>query len=234
MHASRDCSQVPRVPEERRLPVLGLLGGVASGKSFVAGLLAQHGAAVLDADRAGHQVLTEQDIKEQLHARWGDRVFTPAGEVDRKAVGEIVFSDQGELEFLEAVTHPRIGCLLQEQIEHHFRQGAPAAVLDAPVMLKAGWDAMCDAIWFVDSPRPTRLKRALARGWTEAQFDAREAAQEPLDEKLRKSDVIIDNAGSSEATAALVARHWQQFLDQVAPHRASNPHPPARHPPAGG
>jgi len=202
--------------------VLGLLGGVASGKSFVAGLLAEHGAAVLDADRAGHQVLEQDEVKAALRERWGPRVFTPTGQVDRKAVGEIVFQDQAELEFLEAVTHPRIGCLLQEQIEHLLQQGAPAAVLDAPVMLKAGWDAICDAIWFVDAPRPTRLQRALQRGWTEAQFAAREAAQESLDEKRRKADVMIDNAGSSQATAAAVARHWQQFLDRVR--TSSTPH----------
>jgi len=213
--SSRRCLSGSRSPGARHLPVLGLLGGVASGKSYVANLLAKHGAAVLDADRAGHQVLEQDEVKATLRQRWGDRVFTPTGEVNRKAVGEIVFNDPTELKFLEAVTHPRIGCLLQEQIELLLQQGAPAAVLDAPVMLKAGWDAMCDAIWFVDAPRPTRLQRALQRGWTEAQFDAREAAQESLDEKRRKATVVIDNAGDSEATAAAVARHWRQFLDQV-------------------
>lgn len=222
MDSSRRCLPGSRPPDARHLPVLGLLGGVASGKSFVAGLLAEHGAAVLDADRAGHQVLEQDEVKAALRERWGPRVFTPTGQVDRKAVGEIVFQDQAELEFLEAVTHPRIGCLLQEQIEHLLQQGAPAAVLDAPVMLKAGWDAICDAIWFVDAPRPTRLQRALQRGWTEAQFAAREAAQESLDEKRRKADVMIDNAGSSQATAAAVARHWQQFLDRVR--TSSTPH----------
>lgn len=230
MDSSRRCLPGSRPPAASHLPVLGLLGGVASGKSFVAGLLAQHGATVLDADRAGHQVLEHGDVKAALRGRWGPRVFTAAGQVNRKAVGEIVFQDQTELEFLEAVTHPRIGCLLQEQIEHLLQQGAPAAVLDAPVMLKAGWDAMCDAIWFVDAPRPTRLQRALQRGWTEAQFDAREAAQESLDEKRRKADVVIDNAGCGRTTAAAVARHWQQFLDHVrTSSRGSAPRSPADH-----
>ena len=215
MDSSHRCLPGSHVSGARHLPVLGLLGGVASGKSFVAGLLAQQGAAVLDADRAGHQVLEQDEVKTALRQRWGERVFAPTGEVNRKAVGEIVFNDPTELKFLEAVTHPRIGCLLQEQIEHLLQQGAPAAVLDAPVMLKAGWDAMCDAIWFVDAPRPTRLQRALQRGWTEAQFDAREAAQESLDEKRRKATAVINNAGDSAATAAAVASQWQQFLDHV-------------------
>ena len=197
------------------LPVLGLLGGVASGKSYVAKLLAQRGAIVLDADRAGHQVLEEPEVRQAIRARWGNRVFDAQDQVDRKAVGVIVFGDPGELEFLEAVTHPRIGRRLTEQMEQSLRQGAPAAVLDAPVMLKAGWNALCDSVWFIDAPRQLRQQRALERGWSQDQFAAREAAQESLEAKRRWADVVIDNSGSPAVTAALVDTHWNEFMERT-------------------
>ncbi len=178
--------------------VLGLLGGIASGKSYVANLLAAQGAVVLDADRAGHEVLNDRNVQWALQNRWGKQVFTAQGDVDRKAVGAIVFADPAELKFLEQLTHPQIGERLRQQLTaiqdtHRGSEDTLAAVLDAPVMLKAGWDALCDEIWFIDAPREVRLQRALDRGWSPEQFQAREAAQEPLEEKRLRADRIIEN-----------------------------------------
>jgi dephospho-CoA kinase len=160
--------------------LIGILGGVASGKSAVCNCLRSLGAAVLDADRVGHAVLREAEVKRAIHHRWGGKVFDAAGEIDRPAVAQIVFAatpeSKTELTFLEQLTHPRIGQRLQAQLAELNREGARAAVLDAPVMLKAGWDRMCQRIMFVDTPRCLRLERARQRGWTEADFEAREAA----------------------------------------------------------
>ena len=193
-----------------RLPVLGLLGGVASGKSFVANVLARHGGLVLDADRAGHETLTEPAVKHAIEQRFGSQVFDEHGDVIRKALGAIVFSDPAALRFLEELTHPRIGQRLLRQLE----QGgnAVAAVLDAPVMLKAGWDGFCSEIWFVDAPREVRLQRALERGWTAAQFAAREAAQESLEEKRRRSDRVISNFGTSDSVEKTALSFWNEFI----------------------
>jgi dephospho-CoA kinase len=205
----------------RRAPVIGLLGGVASGKSFVAEQLKNLGAVVLDADHAGHEVLRETEVKAALRQHWGDRVFGADGEVDRAAVGRIVFADSPsgppELEFLERVTHPRIAERLRRHMAEASAAGVPAIVLDAAVMLKAGWDRLCDAVWFVDAPHTVRVERARARGWDQEQFAAREAAQESLKEKRRRATDVIDNSGSPDRTAQQVRALWEQVTARNSP-----------------
>ncbi len=196
--------------------LIGILGGVASGKSEVSGRLRAWGAAVLDADRVGHAVLREAEVKQAVRRRWGEAVFDAAGEIDRRTVAEIVFAaapeSRVELAFLEQLTHPRIGRRLQEQLAELQRQGVSAAVLDAPVMLKAGWDALCQRIVFVDAPRDARLARARQRGWTEAEFAAREAAQEPVETKRRRADVTFDNSLTRQHLFAQVDRFWHSLV----------------------
>jgi dephospho-CoA kinase len=227
------------------LKVIGLLGGIASGKSFVAELFRQRGAVVLDGDRAGHEVLHDKEVKEAVRHRWGAGVFGPDGEIDRKALASKVFArpttapgavspsaailnetaagaraagdraaagsppEPGELAYQVKLTHPRIAAHLAQQVQLAVESGAPAVVVDAAVMIKAGWDALCDTLVFVDTPREVRLERARGRGWSEEEFTSREAAQEDLVVKRARADVIIDNAGSSEATSAQVERFWQ-------------------------
>ncbi|NLF73571.1 MAG: dephospho-CoA kinase [Candidatus Anammoximicrobium sp.] len=193
--------------------LIGILGGVASGKSAVSNRLKMLGAVVLDADRAGHEVLREPEVKEALRRRWGDAVFDAAGEVDRRKVAGIVFAEtcrgREELAFLEQLTHPRIERRLRGQLEELSLRGVRVAVLDAPVMLKAGWDRMCDGLVFVDTPRHVRLARARQRGWTEAVLAAREAAQEPLETKRRRAVTLIDNSSSWEHLHEQVDRFWR-------------------------
>ncbi len=207
-------------------PVIGLLGGIAAGKTLVAQQLAQLGAGVLDADRAGHAVLEEPEVIQAIGRRWGVEVLDPSGKVDRKQLAQRVFSDAEELKHLEAITHPRIARLLQQQAEQLVRQGATALVLDAPLLLRAGWDRWCDLLVFVDAPQQLRLRRALARGWTAEQFHRREAAQEPLQEKRRRAQVVIDNSGSEEQTQKQVEQlwhRWQQRWAAAAPAPAPGP-----------
>ena len=196
--------------------LIGILGGVASGKSEVSSRLRSLGAAVLDADRVGHAVLREAEVKRAVQRRWGEAVLDAAGEIDRRKVAEIVFAavpeSRAELTFLEQLTHPLIGQRLQEQLAELHREGAQAAVLDAPVMLKAGWDRLCQRIVFVDAPRDVRLARARQRGWTEADFAAREAAQEPLETKRSRADVTIDNSLTRQHLFAQVDRFWQSLF----------------------
>lgn len=195
--------------------VIGILGGVASGKSAVAKMFESLGAVRLDADHAGHQVLREPDVREQLIARWGDTILDAAGQIDRSKVASIVFDTrpQGadELRFLETLTHPRIGKMLQHQVEAAAAAGAPAAVLDAAVLLEAGWDRFCDHLVFVEVPREERIRRARQRGWSADDWEARELAQWPLDEKRQRCDTIIDNSGSLEETLDQVKAVWSTW-----------------------
>lgn len=195
------------------LRVVGLLGGVASGKSLVANQLVERGAGLLDGDRAGHEVLRQNEIEQAARNRWGEAIFGPDGHINRSALAAIVFgpppAGPQELEFLEQLTHPRIGQLLVKQASDLVAAGKRVAVLDAPVMLKAGWDQLCDLIVFVEVSPEIRLARAQRRGWSQAEFNAREAAQESLDEKRQRADVVIDNSGSPESTRSQVAALWQ-------------------------
>ncbi len=207
-----------RLPGAERLPVIGLVGGVASGKSFVARELERLGAATLDADRAGHDVLQQPEVVEAIRRQWGDEVLEAGGAVDRKALARIVFGDdpkaREQRRILEEITHPRIGQQILEQARRHAENGAVRAlVLDAPVMLEAGWDALCDYIIFVDAPRDVRLSRALSRGWTRDDFAAREKAQETLEKKRERADFVIDNGKDPEYTRAQVERFWHLHFD---------------------
>ncbi|MGC4003855.1 MAG: dephospho-CoA kinase [Pirellulales bacterium] len=177
--------------------VVGLLGGIASGKSHVARLLVARGAVWLNADEAGHDVLREPDVKRLLVERWGPTILDESGEVDRRMVAAIVFaktpSGANELAWLESVSHPRIRAKLEQRIAKLRNGPTPVAVLDAPVMLKSGWDRLCDLVIFVNAREDVRLERAIKRGWTAEEFAAREASQEPLSVKRRerKSNWII-------------------------------------------
>ena len=195
--------------------VIGILGGVASGKSLVARKLAELGAGVLDADRCGHEVLRMPLVEAAARKRWGDEIFASDGHIERSRLAEIVFSDAptgpAERKYLEKLTHPDIRKLLNRQAEEMSRGGITVAVLDAPLLLESGWDSLCSMLLFVDAPRRLRLARAKRRGWNEEDFVAREGVQESLDSKLRRADAVIDNSGSPEHTQAQIEHFWHSF-----------------------
>lgn len=183
--------------------VIGIIGGLGSGKSLVARYLAGQGVALVEGDRLGHEVLAEPAVIEALRERWGEDVLDPEGQIDRAAVAARVFASPpagpAELAFLEGVTHPRIAALLNERLDQLRQSGAGMVVVDAAVMLKAGWDRFCDLIIYVDAPRQLRLARCRKRGWSEEQFDLRQRAQLPLGIKRDRADITIDNSGSPES-----------------------------------
>lgn len=205
--------------------VIGVVGGIASGKSVVARRLAAWGAELLDADRAGHDVLEQPDVRAALRARWGAGVFSSSGQVNRAAVAAVVFDEQdvrhAELRFLEGLTHPRIRARLEGCIAQLRQNGqTPAVVLDAPLLFEAHWDTLCDRILFVDAPEPLRRERAeRTRGWTADEFHRREAAQLDLAVKRARADTIIDNSGTPAATWQQVDYWWQTEMGPSAGHR---------------
>jgi len=196
--------------------IIGILGGVASGKSTVARQLAKLGAGVLDADGAGHEVLRMPLVEAAARRRWGEEIFGPDGHIDRQRLARIVFADGLEAEeerrYLEQLTHPEIAKRIERQIDALAAAGAQAAILDAPLLIEAGWDGLCEKIVFVDAPREARLERAAARGWSEEKFAAREGVQESLDRKRARADVIIDASGPPERTLAQVERFWASLV----------------------
>ena len=215
---SFECQCVERVPAEphdRRVRalvteagfrpvryVLGILGGIACGKSFVSRLLTEeYGARVFDADRAGHFALECPEIKKKLVERWGEKILDRSTlQVDRKIVAEIVFSPENaeELRFLTARTHPYI---LEQWTEFTARCDAdfrPLRVLDAALLLESGWSAECSELLFLDTPRSRQLEFAQNRGWTLAELALRESRQLSLEKKRAAVTLILPNYGSKQ------------------------------------
>lgn len=199
----------------RKPLVIGLLGGVASGKSLVASELARRGAVVLDADRAAHAVLAEPEVQAALRQRWGQAVFGPDGQPDRKAIAQRVFGSsedaEAERQWLQGVTHPSILRKVQREAADAMEKGAPMVVVDAALLLEARWDEFCDHLLFVDATESARAARAARRGWTPDELAAREAAQASLALKRSRADLIIDNTGTPEDTIAQIARLWSEL-----------------------
>jgi dephospho-CoA kinase len=181
-------------------------------------MLVELGAGLLDADRTGHAVLAEDaEVQAAIRRRWGDAVFAADGSVNRAAVAERVFADGpaglAEREFLEALVHPRIGRRLDDAKERYAAAGKPAVVLDAALLFEANWRPHCDLVVMVDARRDVRLQRAIRRGWSETDFDRREAAQWPVEGKRSRADVVLSNDGSEERLRQLVGEFWQKHIE---------------------
>lgn len=199
------------------MKTIGLVGGVASGKSLVGHMLVELGAGLLDADRTGHTVLAEDtDVRETLRQQWGDGILTPTGKVDRAEVAKRVFAQTAagtaDREFLESVLHPRIRERLNRLRGQFATEGKPAVVLDAPLLLEAGWRPLCDVILYVDVSREKRLERAKTRGWTADEFARREASQWPVDKKRAAATAIIPNNGTEADLHAAVQNFWRKYV----------------------
>ncbi|HTO05345.1 MAG TPA: dephospho-CoA kinase [Opitutus sp.] len=194
--------------------VLGIVGGIASGKSLVSREFARLGAEIIDADRLGHEVLLDSEVEASARARWGNSIFGPDGHIDRRQLAKIVFAPGShgveERRYLEQLTHPRIASKMRERIGELATLGAvDVVVLDAALLLEAGWDEYCDEILFIDTPRELRIERARSRGWSEADLAAREAVQASLETKQKRATAVINNAGRPEQTIAQVHQYWK-------------------------
>jgi dephospho-CoA kinase len=175
--------------------IIGVVGGIGSGKSAVARVFESLGAAVIDSDRLNHEQLAAPDVVAQLRAWWGSRVCDKAGGIDRKAVAGIVFDDPAALAALQDLVYPRIARRRDELIARYRADPAVRAiVLDTPKLFEAGLERICDAVVFVDAPRARRLERVYrSRGWTEAELDRRENLLDPLDKKQARADYTVVN-----------------------------------------
>jgi dephospho-CoA kinase len=194
-----------------RKPVIALVGGIGSGKSRVAAELKRRGACVLAGDELGHEALRQPDIREQVVRRWGPGVLNAEGEIDRRQLGRIVFADPAELRALEPLEFPWIERRFREEIRR--ASGNPAVtliVLDAAVLLEAGWNALCDRIVYIHAPRAERLRRLREqRGWTAEEVQARERAQMSLTDKVSRADYVLDNAQTPELLGRQVDALWR-------------------------
>lgn len=177
--------------------VIGLVGAIGAGKSTVARRFAERGALLIGGDEAGHEVLTRPEIAAEVQRRFGANVANADGSIHRGRLGALVFADAGKLRQLEELVHPAIGVLLAQQVATAKKTpNVPLIIVDAAVMLEAGWNGFCDRLVFVDAPRPLRLERLhQGRGWTADELTRRENAQWPLDKKKALAHVVLFNDG---------------------------------------
>jgi dephospho-CoA kinase len=188
-------------------PVIGLIGGIGSGKSQAAAAFVRHGAYLVSGDKAGHEALRQPDIRNRVVGRWGGQVLNEQGEINRRRLGALVFADPAQLRELEALVFPFIERRLREEIEVARRDAKVKFILlDVAVLLEAGWMPLCDRIVYVHAPRAVRLHRlAEQRGWSPEEVAAREQVQLPLTDKVTRADHALDNSGPLESLDRQVA-----------------------------
>ncbi|XKE47175.1 dephospho-CoA kinase [Halomonas organivorans] len=193
--------------------IIGVTGGIASGKSTVARAFARHGIPWVDADDVAREVVEPgEPALAAIVERYGERVLQPDGRLDRRALREIVFADAEERRWLEGVTHPRIRERLTERLAA-FRDGdAPYALLVSPLLFESGQHALVDRTLVIDVPEALQIRRTASRDDVdEAQARAIVAAQMPRRERLARADDVLDNdtdeAGLAERVADLDRRY---------------------------
>ena len=181
-------------------PILGIIGGIGSGKSYVAGLFGELGAVVIDSDRLVHAAYARPEIRAVLRQRWGDAVFAADGSLDRKAVARRVFRDDGERMWLEGFIHPIVTDDRDRIMAAEAGKPAVGAfVWDTPLLMETRANERCDAVVFVDTPLPVRLARVAGRGWSQSDLLTRENLQMPLDKKRLLADYVISNAADEKS-----------------------------------
>ena len=195
-------------------PIIGILGGIGSGKSTVAAEFAKLGCKVIDADRIAHELFTKKTIKEKIVVAFGRTILDSKGEIDRNRLGRIVFTDADKLSVLNGIIHPLVMEHAEELIEQYKRQNqVKAIVLDMPLLVEVGWAKRCDRLVFIDCEREIREKRAKNLGFDKNQFKIRENFQISLDNKARLTDNIIDNNSGVFTLAKQVADIFSYTVD---------------------
>lgn len=199
-------------------PIIGIAGGIGSGKSFVARLFAELGCLVLSSDEHVRQVYQDPQVQKTLRHWWGDAVFDAAGQVDRAAIARRIFSDEEARKRLEALIHPRVGQLRDQAMQRSANDPQVLAfVWDIPLLFEVGADRQCDAVVFVEAPLEQRLARVRqTRNWDEKTLQEREKLQMPLDNKRRMSKYMVQNT----ADVGFARRQVQAVLSDLLAHRA--------------
>jgi dephospho-CoA kinase len=201
----------------RKKPIIGILGGLGSGKSTVAAEFAKLGCAVIDADEIAHKLLDEPSIKKEVISSFGQTVLDHTGKVNRKKLADIVFADGDKLLTLNRILHPLVLARAEQLIDQYNRQQqVRAIVLDMPLLFEVGWNKRCDRLIFVNCDWEKRLKRAKKMGlFDENQLKVRENSQISLDKKASIADNTVDNNFGFSALARQVADVFSYIFNRA-------------------
>jgi len=198
--------------------VIGLTGGIATGKSTVAAMLARRGALLVDADRLAREVVEPgRPALAEIAAEYGAGVIAPDGGLDRTALGAIVFADPERRRRLEAITHPRISALMRDRIAEAVAAGPPLVVVDIPLLFEKGRSGLVEGVLLVYADEATQLRRLVERNQLdEDEARRRIAAQMPVERKRELATWVIDNRGDLAATERQVEAWWAEVVDTAA------------------
>jgi len=199
--------------------ILGLTGGIATGKSTVSAMLRERGIPVIDADLIAREVVEPgKPAYEAIVQHFGSDIVLPNGQIDRKQLGEIVFSNEAERQKLNAIVHPEVRRLMREQAEQAEREGAPIVFMDIPLLFESKLQHMVDKIVVVYAPASMQLTRMMERDeLDEEQAKKRLLAQFPIEQKKQDADYVIDNAGTREETERQVEKLLATLRAELAP-----------------
>ncbi len=195
--------------------VIGLTGGIGTGKTEVSRLLAQLGATVINADQVGHEAYTpHSEAWQEVVRTFGEDILQDSGEIDRRKLGGIVFADPERLATLNGIMHPRMAAIVREKLEVLESQGTDVAVVEAAVLFEAGWDALVGEVWTTESLVDTVVERLQERnGFAPEEIRKRIASQMPSEDRARRADDVIENDGELEDLETAVREVWKRRVE---------------------
>ena len=200
------------------MQVIGLTGGIGTGKSQAARILESLGAVVVNADLLGHQTYRAgTETWHKLVDAFGPEIVGPEGEIDRKRLGRLAFATPSAKARLDAIVWPQIALLARREITALASKETATIVLEAAVLVEAGWDCLVDEVWVTYAPRDVVRRRLQLRdGLTTEEIDRRIDAQIPLKERLKEGYIPIENAGTPEALRDRIHSLWRRRIKESA------------------
>jgi dephospho-CoA kinase len=195
------------------MKIIGLTGGIGSGKSTVSRFLAEFGAVLIDADKVGHKAFEpDTEVWREVVSAFGRQILTPKGDIDRIKLGKLVFGNSESLARLNQIMHPRMLDMVEAQIEEYRQQGVDVLVIEAPLLLEANWVPSVDEVWVVIATEATVLKRLQERtGLSESESLDRIRSQISNEERVKHASVIINNDNSLTDLRFKVKDIWQRL-----------------------
>ncbi|MBI4497779.1 MAG: dephospho-CoA kinase [Chloroflexi bacterium] len=196
--------------------VIGLTGGIGTGKSTVTEKLAQHGAVILNADLVGHEAyLPHQNVWQEVVDAFGRDILGPNDEIDRRKLGPLVFGNPEALQRLNAIVHPWMYRRMEQMIQEERAKGTQVVVLEAAILLEANWTPLVDQVWVTVASEENVVQRIMARNnLTEEQIRARIRSQTSNEVRIKAADVVIDTNGTIEQVREQVDQLWERALAQ--------------------
>tara|TARA_B100001123_G_scaffold249577_1_gene278632 strand:- start:3717 stop:4319 length:603 start_codon:yes stop_codon:yes gene_type:complete len=197
---------------------IGLTGGMGSGKTEASRILSDLGADIIYADEVGHRAyLQNTETWQELVANFGEDILQADGEIDRRKLGAIVFSDREHLDKLNSIVHPRMYRMLQEMLRGFSENGAKVVVLEAAILIEADWLSLVDEVWAIEVPELVAVERIKLRtGLEEEEIRKRLRSQLTNEDRSKKADQVIDNSGDINELRRKIDLIWSTRIKREA------------------